>query len=334
MNRLILSTTITLAAAAPSVMHSEDFTDNPNRFFLGPRFGMNFKADFQNNATYFIPVQPGLAVGGANHTYNDGYVRVDSSGNAGGRTSNWGYQNASQVAGGSMQFHSIQSSGDSSATGDPQYGGELVFQRVMGSLPCSSSGRWGLEAGFGLTDINLENNRSGPVGVITDTYALNGVVPPSAGYNGTFAGPGALLSDIPTRSLGSAALTSHQKLSGQLFSLRLGPFAELNITPELSLVASAGLTLAPAFLDYDFSETGSLPGGGTYADSGHSSNSRLLYGPYVGAMLRYDFTRNWGVYVGAQFQSLNDMLESVGTHTALLDQSATVYVTAGLSWKF
>ena len=334
MNRIILSTTITLAAATPLVMHSEDSTDNLNRFFLGPRFGMNFKADFQNNASYLGPVNPGPAIGGANHTYNDGYVLVDSSGNAGGRTWNWGYENASQVAGGSMQFHAIQSSGSSSKTDDPQYGGELVYQRVVGRLPFLSSSRWGLEFGFGLTDINLKENYSGNVTAITDTYALSGVLPPSAGYNGTFNGPGALLGDTPTRTLASAALTSNQKLSGQLFSIRLGPFAEWNFTPELSLSASVGLTLAPAIIDYDFSETGSLPGGGTYADSGHSSKTRLLYGPYVGAMLRYDFTKNWGVYVGAQFQSLNDMEISSGTHTARLDQSATVFGTVGISWRF
>src|ERR1035437_8149694 len=89
MNRIILSTTLVLAAT-PFAMRGEDSTDDPNRFFFGPRFGMNFKADFQNN------VNPGPEAGAANHTYNDGYVLVDSSGNAGGLTWNWGYQNASQ----------------------------------------------------------------------------------------------------------------------------------------------------------------------------------------------------------------------------------------------
>lgn len=337
MNRIILSTTLVLAAT-PLVIHGEDSTDNnPNRFFFGPRFGMNFKADFQNKASYFGPVNPGPATGGANHTYNDGYVLVDSSGNAGGLTWNWGYQNSSQynpAGAGSMQFHAIQSSSSSSTTDDPQYGGELVYQRVISNLPLLPSGRWGFEIGFGLTDINLKDNRSGTVPVITDTYALNGALPPSAGYNGTFSGPGALLGDTPTRTLGSAALTSNQKLSGQLFSIRLGPFAEWNLTSELSLAASVGLTLAPAIIDYDFSETGSLPGGGTYSNSGHASKTELLYGPYVGAMLRYDFTKSWGVYVGAQFQSLNNMDISSGTHTARLDQSATVYGTVGLCWRF
>jgi hypothetical protein len=332
MNRIILSTTLALVAT-PFSMHGEDSLDNPNRFFLGPRFGMNFKADFHNNASYFNAVNPGPATPGADHTYNDGYVLVDSSGNAGGLTWNWGYKNSSQVAGDTMQFHAIQSSSSSSATDDPQYGAELIYQRVIGRLPFLSSGRWGLEAGFGFTELDLRDNRSGTVSVTTDTYQLNGVLPPSAGYNGTFSGPGALLGDTPMRTTMSAVLTSQQKLSGQLFSLRLGPFAEWNFTPKLSLAASVGLTLAPTTVDYDFSETVTLASG-TFAASGHSSKTKLLYGPYVGGMLRYAFNKTWGVYVGAQFQNLTDLEQSVGGHTARLDPGATVYGTVGASWSF
>ena len=332
MNRIVLSTTLALAAT-PFVMHSEDSTDNPNRFFFGPRFGLNLKADFHSDASYFNAVNPGPATPGADHTYNDGYVLVDSSGNAGGLTWNWGYKNSSQVAGDTMQFHAIQSSSSSSATDDPQYGAELIYQRVIGRLPFLSSGRWGLEAGFGFTELDLRDNRSGTVSVTTDTYQLNGVLPPSAGYNGTFSGPGALLGDTPMRTTMSAVLTSQQKLSGQLFSIRLGPFAEWKLTDKLSLAASVGLTLAPTTVDYDFSETVTLASG-TFAASGHSSKTKLLYGPYVGGMLRYAFNKTWGVYVGAQFQNLTDLEQSVGGHTARLDPGATVYGTVGASWSF
>jgi hypothetical protein len=350
MNRIILSTTLTLAAATPFVLHGADSseTDNPNRWSLGARFGMNFKADFHNNAAGNpgnTGVNPGPATGGVDHNYDDGYVRVDSSGNAGGRTWYWGYQNSSQyhVVGDTMQFHAIQSSSPSvpannNVTGDPQYGLELTYQRVLGHLPFVSSGRWGLEAGFGYTDLDLRDNRSatGLTTVTTDAFELNGVLPPSAGYNGTFVGPGALLGDIPTRTTASdiAALTSHQKLSGQLYTIRLGPFAEWNFTPKLSLAASVGLTLAPASINYDFSETTMSAGGGTSVASGHSSQTELLYGPYVSGMLRYDFTERWGVYVGAQFQSLNDLEQSIGARTARLDQGATVYGVMGASWRF
>ena len=340
MNRIVLSTTLVLAAATPFALPGADFSENPNRLSLGARFGFNFKADFQNNA----PVNSGPAAAGADHTYNDGYVLLDSSGNAGGLTWNWGYQNAAQVAGDTMQFNAIESSSPSGLTGnnkvtdDPQYGVELTYQRVLGRLGSEGKGRWGLEAAFGYTDLDLSDSRSatGPVTVTTDTYPLNGVLPPGAGYNGSFPGPGALLGDTPTRIIasGTATLTSHQKLSGQLYGIRLGPFAEWNLTSQLSLAASVGLTLAPASVDYDFSETITLAGGGTAVASGHSSKTELLYGAYASAMLRYDFGKHWGVFTGAQLQSLTALEQSVGSHTARLDQNVTVYGVVGVSCGF
>jgi hypothetical protein len=342
MNRILLSTTLTLAAAAPFALHGADAdeSDNLNRFFLGPRFGMNFKADFHLKAIANPSnPNPGPATGGANHTYQDGYVLVDNSGNAGGLTWNWGYHNSSQVVGDTMQFQSTQFQGpslpaNSDVTGDPQPGFELVYQRVLGHLPFVSSGRWGLEAGFGYTDIDLQDNRNetGLATVTTDAYQLNGVLPPGAGYNGTFQGPGTLLGDTPTRTTSSylTSQTSHQKLSGQLYTIRLGPFAEWKFTSSLSVAASVGLTLAPASIDYDFSET-SVSSGTT---SGHSSKTGLLYGPFVGGTVRYDFTKHWGVYAGVQFQSLTSLEQSVGTQTARLDPGATVFGSLGLNWSF
>jgi hypothetical protein len=327
MNRIILSTTLALAAT-PFVMHGADFLENtnspgsPNRFSFGPTFGFNFKADFYNNAN------PGPAAAGANHTYNDGYVHVDSGTGSDGLTGNWNYQYASQynaAHGGTMNYLSV---GSSSVTGDPQYGGEFIYQRVIGSLPCQF-GNWGLEGGFGFTEINLRENLSGTAAV--DSFPLNGVIPPGPGANGTFQGPGALLGDTPTRT--AAAMTGYQKLSGQLFSIRLGPFAEWNFNQKLSLAASVGLTLAPTTVDYDFSETAG-PAGSSITESGHSSKTKLLYGPFAGATLRYDFNKCWGVFVGARFQNLTDLNQSIGGRTARLDLGDTLYATAGVSWKF
>jgi hypothetical protein len=96
-----------------------------------------------------------------------------------------------------------------------------------------------------------------------------------------------------------------------------------------------GLTLAPTVVDYDFSETAVLAGGGgTIVEGGHSSKAGLLYGPYVGGQLQYDFTRHCGVYVGARFQNLTTLNQSVDGHTAQLDPGITVMGTAGASWSF
>jgi hypothetical protein len=50
---------------------------------------------------------PGPAAGGGiNRCYEDGYVRVDMTGNAGGYTWYWGYQYSSQIQNGYIVFHS------------------------------------------------------------------------------------------------------------------------------------------------------------------------------------------------------------------------------------
>ena len=339
MKKIILST-LGLATLSPLALHAADPSDTDgdslNRFSLGARFGLNLKADFRDNA----PVLPlsSLPPG----QYQDGYVLRDSSGNAGGLTWNWGYQNASQVVGNTMQFHDAPSysatlpGNDKGVTDDPQAGVELVYQRILGHLPFVSAGRWGLEAGFAYTDFDLRDNGDGTLltTMTTDSYQLNGVVPPAAGYHGTYNGPGALLGDIPTSSSTSLAssLSSQQKLSGQLYNIRLGPFAEWNFTHKISIAVSVGLALAPAVLDYTFPETDSSAG--VLSTGGQASKTGLLYGPFVGATLRYDFSKHWGVYVGAQFESLTDLDVTSGSHSARLDPGAMVYGTAGVTYRF
>lgn len=50
---------------------------------------------------------PGPSTGGGiNRSYDDGFVYVDNTGNAGGYTSFWAYQDSSQIVGGFLLFHS------------------------------------------------------------------------------------------------------------------------------------------------------------------------------------------------------------------------------------
>src|SRR6185312_14826186 len=99
---LCISTGIALDAAAQSFPSNENPSDHPWRFEkispdsdwtrhfrIGALAGLNIKADFKTTGTF-------AAASGTPGVYDDGYVLTDSTGNSGGLTGNWGYQNASQ----------------------------------------------------------------------------------------------------------------------------------------------------------------------------------------------------------------------------------------------
>lgn len=321
---------------------SSGANENPNRFSLGARFGLNFKADFSRSGGAAAGSNPGPATGGGiDRTYDDGYVRVDSSGNDGGLTWNWGYQKAGQVVGDTMQYHSTQTTSPSAisgATDDPQMGLELTYQRVLGKLGSSGKARWGIEAAFSYTDIGISADRSQAITTtqLTDTYALNGVLPPAAPYAGSFAGPGPLLSDSPTRVSGSATamLTSRDELSGSLFGIRLGPFTELDLGKRWALNVSGGFVLAPTTLDYNFTDTTTPSGGSPVTTRGSTSETDVLYGVYASCLLNYALNDRWSLYGGGQFQYLTNFETTTAGHTARLDAGATFFGVFGVQFKF
>ena len=108
MNKHLIALMLTLTAGlfAPN-LYAEDFfipdkkaenasADHSNWFSFGAQFGLNINARFKH-VNNMSSASPGPAAGGGvNRTYDDGSVGVDSSGNQGGQTWNWGYQNASQ----------------------------------------------------------------------------------------------------------------------------------------------------------------------------------------------------------------------------------------------
>lgn len=308
---------------------------NANRFSLGARIGMNFDAKFQTTRP-----QPGPPTGGVDHTYDNGYVRVDSSGNAGDLTWNWGYDNASQLVGNMVQFHRIDSpilpSSISKSSDDAYYGLELVYQRLAGTF--MSGGGWGFEAAFSYQDIDIQDKRSafGPGRVIMDSFVLNGILPPNAPYRGKFNGPGPVISDIPIRDIGidNVSLASDHHLQGQMFGFRFGPFIEWNFSRRFSVALSGGLSLAPALIDYEFEESISTTGFAQVERNGSTSKTDLLYGNYVGGVVRFQITEQWGVYAGAQYETLNEWEARVNNRTATLDPGSTFYGVAGVTFRF
>lgn len=331
---------------------------DPNRLSVGGLFLFNAKATFKTTGLSLSTANPGPATGGADHFYDDGYNRVDESGNAfpPGATSFWGYRSASQVfdsgADPTVGLDSIAMHATSLGSStylddecvDPQFGFEVGYGRVLGH---SSRVTWGLEGAFGWTDFGFKDTRIGApqFDSLTDVYSLNVmgilVTPPLPPYEGPFeAAPGSpLLGDTPTRSVapGTGAASGWREFDANLYSLRLGPFLDYALTKRLSLGVNAGLALL--FMDgrlkYDETLSYDLGDGPvSVPQSGQSDEFSTLVGGYVGARIGYDFTPRLRLFGSASYLGASGFEQTAGSRQLELDFTQSFLLSVGLSWAF
>src|SRR5262245_27789627 len=91
------------AGVALLALQAQAQDDWARNFRLGMLLGVNVKADFKTGGHFTLETQPGK--------YDDGYVLMDNTGNAGGLTGNWGYENQNQHdTPTTLMFHSSKSS--------------------------------------------------------------------------------------------------------------------------------------------------------------------------------------------------------------------------------
>ena len=331
---------LTLALASGSLITSahaqEKAPDHSSWFSLGPQFGLKLNAKF-NHIGNVNSTSPGPATGGGlNRTYNDVFVKLDSSGNGGGQTWNWGYQNSSQVQGDAVVMHAATPvNGTLSDNDDPQPGFDLAFGHDLGSAP---GGKWGLSAAFDFTTVSIHQHQSlaGSSTLISDAFSLNGQPAPDAPYTGSFGGPGQLLGDAPARSstIQSVLITGDHTLEAQLFVLRGGPYYEFNFGERWSGRLGAGLALGVADMKYSFNETLNFGGGSTVNNAGASEGAEFQAGAYLEGRVLYALTDNWSLFAGAQYEYLGKFSHNAGSEQAQLDMNCGVYVLFGFQWSY
>jgi hypothetical protein len=343
MKKLLMALTLPVTAGIPLYAQDttpqitqEQATPNANWFSFGPQFGLNLNARF-NGIGHQPATSPGSATGGGvNRTYGDGFVHVDSSGNAGGATWNWGYQNASQVSGNTIVMHSVTApNGSLKAGDDPQDGFDLAYGHDFGPAP---GGKWGLQGAFDFTAVSINDNQ--PVTthgtVISDAFTFEGVVVPDAPYRGSYNGPGPLLGDSPARTTAAqtVVVTGGRTLDAQVYVLRGGPYYEFKLSERFSGRVGAGLTLAVADMQYSFDETLNFGGGNTVRNSGSGSGAEFGAGGYLEAKLLFAMTDHTSLYFGTQYEYLGNFSHRAANESAQLDMSNTVNILLGVQWNF
>lgn len=343
---------------AVSTVSAADLERDPNRFSLNGRFTFGVDAKFTSvtpapdlgvfGAIATTPAQAGNVV----RTYDDGFIGVDISGNAGDATTFWSYADLSQIAGlgtpgGTLSFHSASSPADQFSLGSRDKvlpGFDFQFSRDLGSFDMEVNGRparawYGFALAFGYTDLNLSQGGSvtAPVALTTDTYAIGAVIPPAPPFQGTVPGPGTVIPDSPTTRVTAATpatATVGNEVDGSLYGFTAGPFLEIPFSERL--IAEVGVGMAAALVDrsYTFSESVAIAGVPTTIRSGAGSDLDWIFGGVANVGLSYRISRRARIRIGLQYQKLGTTGQSVGGKTARIGFNDSISVSAGANWSF
>lgn len=321
-----------------------------NRFSISYRPGFNISAEFRNIG--FPPSSlPGPGGGNVDRVYDDGYVRLETTGMAAGSpdgyTSYWSYDGADQVVGNNLFMHKATSAGVIASSGNiddgPVQGMEFVYAYEIGPI-----GRfaWGLEGSFGFGGVNIRDSRSlmANVNVITDTFDISnleaggGPPPPpgtpSTGRSGTSA---IILVDPASRSntiYGGSTINGYRSIDANVYDFRVGPYVDFDLSPRISLTLSGGLSLAMIDSSFSFQETLGLPGGAVLTNSGSANKSDMLIGGYAAASVSYSVADAWRLFFGAQYRNLGSFDQSVNGAQVHLDFANALYAAVGVGYSF
>ncbi|HZQ47307.1 MAG TPA: hypothetical protein VFC07_09875 [Verrucomicrobiae bacterium] len=343
-----------------SALFQPNDEDEPlNRFSLSYSMGLNITAGFKNVQLvpnyYSVPnhagvltptlINPGSTNGLGSHVYDNGYSQADASSNALGFTSYWGYQTASQVQNGTIVMNATTptlGAGPQDLNGDPQHGLQFTYGRQLGR---HNQFRWGLEAGFGFTDVTIRDNQivSGDYTTTTDAYTLppipgGGVVsPPPPPYKGPFSAPpgSPLIGDAPSRTVTPVAGTDQFTLDAHVFSWRLGPYFQVPVIKHrLDFSLNGGLALFYVNSQFSFQESVPRTGLPPLLNSGSGSHNDLLVGGYVGGNLSYRLTRSVDLFTGVQYTKVGSTSNVQSGKQAQIDFGNSLFVALGLTYKF
>lgn len=324
-------------ASAASADTADELGLDRNRLSIGARFGFNISAKVSN-----LPVAASAAP-----NYDDGFVRTDISGNAGGKTTYWGYDQAGQLVGTDLELHSAPSprdGTDNTLKDDPHAGFEITYGRELTRFTLGKGREVavGVELGFGSMDLNFSGSDAitGNVLRTTDRYSVTGIVPPLPPYAGTYAGPGPLIDAAPnSSSTAVAAVTStmSSKVDALVYGLKLGPFMEVPIIKKrLALQLSAGVAAVNAEGDFAYNETFSVAaaGGPPQARIDKFSGSAWLIGFYGNCNLAFSLNDTMSVFAGGQYQNLGDMTIEGGGKAATINMGQDLEGVIGLRFTF
>lgn len=309
-------------------------------FRIGGSVMMNVKTDFKTSGTFQVNRPAPSAAGGV--TYDDGFVGVDATGNAGGTTTFWGYNSASQFdsAADRLTYHGTDSysTAGSAKADDYPLGFDMVYAGTFRQWEHVAIGG---EAGFGFNIFDSRDRRglSATVNQTIDQYDTGTTVLPTPPYSGPQSGSGApVIGSTPVSSTTqtvAGTIGGSRTLDGILYNFRLGPTVRWEFYPRWTLNGSAGGVLGIFDAEYHFNETvttASSTGGAVL--KGKFGSTDFKPGGYAGAVVMWDSGNEWELFAGANFMAMGNGKLSSGGREATMHLDSAVVITAGINWTF
>lgn len=337
-----LSAAALLAAALPLSAAGE--AASTNRLFIGIRSTMNVSASFRGG---FAAPDAGAASGtDISRSYYDGFVGVDSSGNALGVTSYFGYESlAAQENGNSLEYHSSE---DNQLDLSGAFGASCGFEAGgIRTLLYGEHFTLGAEliGAFEFIKIRDRGVVSGSATLITDSYPIND--PPNSpvlvneSYTGPYDSAGEsvpLLDAEPTARTTSATgleAAGSRKIQAALFSLQFGPRVECRPFSRLTCGLSAGLYLALCDTEFEYHETIRLDAvSATYENRGKDSDTKFLHAGYIRIAGEHEITDSWQAYAAFSYLSSNTVNMQAGGRKASLNLADSFTAALGIGYQF
>jgi hypothetical protein len=319
-------------------------TDDWTRHFrIGALVGMNISASFSQNGLFNVNRSPGV--------YDDGYVLVDNTGNAGGQTAYWGYDNNSQYnpANQTLSMHSVTSF---SASGSGNTGGGFspgIEMAYGGNLWYWKHARVGWELGFGWLPVKITERSSSSAQITQSTYVFNTGLPPgvpliSAPYQGLPSGGTGEPTIFANYNLPVATTNFNGTVAGSrtldvtLYTVRLGPSFYWDLTEHVGMSLGAGPAVGIVSGDYKYDETVNVNGLPTHPthNAGQIRGTDVVFGGYVNGTLMYHVQANGNadIFVSAQYMPMGDATISGGGRAGRLNFGGQLYVSVGINWPF
>ena len=327
-----------------AVSEDDDTSGWYRNFRVGGMVALGIKGRFGVNGTLPTSGSPGATnVAGVDHVFDDGYVKVDQTGNAGGRTADWGYEQSSQLTGDTLLFHSTTSltaAGSHQAEDAPYVGLDVAYG---GKIANWGMTRIGWEAGFAWLPISISDSQPLAASFQRTEYSVKTMNPgetlvlPQAPYHGGPSGTGPLILDSVAAGNSetvSGQITGSRSIDVTLYNLRLGPTFYSDLGSRFGVSFGGGFALGVLDGQYRYNETYLFPNAASAFNSGTANKLELQYGWYANATFFYHTGEDADIYLGFQYMPLGNAQFGIPGRDAELMLNGGLYFMAGVHWPF